>query len=666
MSRAPSRRTIAHLPQTSETWQIAVAKLRAWTLASDGRPFRPHAVFVFDLSDGVVINTELLEPSRMPGGVADVLLKGMRKPLPGSGSPRRPALIIVSPDLVEPIVSALAQHEIEMTLQEGLPPEEFTQLIRGLEAHLRGDEVEHPGLLSVKGVTPELVGGLFAAAAEFYRAAPWVQLTNSHILAVRHPAEPKPRFVSVMGNGGVQYGLATFVNWSDVEQMFGSVDHPLEAIPKAGGHTLFFDTADIVPFDDLDAMEYYGWEVAAEDAYPIPIIYERDSARRPELIDMLWYEGALRAVPKFVRDCLKLDAHGNFGPAEASIEVDTHAGPVKIDVRYPAGALTPETHPVRDIDWADFEDDADEDEEDEIPVIDRRAMESMMAQAFGPPKSGDRKLDQAQQIMYRAWEETNPAKRIALAHKALSTSPHCADAYVLLAEEEAGTVGRALELYEQGVAAGERALGQEYFKRGAGYFWEMIETRPYMRARDGLAHTLWRLNRREEAAGHFQDMLRLNPDDNQGIRYSLLDLLLEINRHDKAAILIRRYRDEWSSVWCYTRALLEFRKSGASDRARKMLAKALEQNSHVPDYLMGKKRIPNRLPSLVGLGDENEAIDYAAKHLNHWRRTPGAVDWLAEQVKEATAAARSRPGASRQRKAARQSRGRSKTNKART
>ena len=663
MSRVPSRRTIAYLPQTSETWQIAVAKLRAWTLSPDGRPFRPHAVFVFDMNDGVVINTELLELSRMPGGVAGALLKGMRKPLPGGGSPRRPAVIVVSPDLVEPIASALAQHRLEMTIQEGLPPQEFTQIIRGLEAHLRDDEAEHPGLLTVKGVTPELVGGLYAAAAEFYRAAPWVQLTNSHVLAVRHPAEPKPRFVSVMGNGGVQYGLATFVNWSDVEQMFGSVDHPREAIPEAGGHTLFFDTADIVPFDDLDAMEQYGWEVAAEDAYPIPIIYERDSARRPELIDVLWYEGALRAIPKFVRDQLKPDARGDFGPAEASIEVDTHAGLVKIDVRYPAGELPPETYPVQDIDWADFEDEGDE--EDEIPVIDRRAMESMMAQAFGPPRSGDRKLDKAQQIMYRAWEETNPAKRIALAHKALSTSPSCADAYVLLAEEEAGTVGRALELYEQGVAAGERALGREYFRKGVDYFWEMIETRPYMRARDGLAHTLWRLNRRDEAAGHFQGMLRLNPDDNQGVRYSLLDLLLEMNRDDEAAKLIRQYRDEWSSVWCYTRALLEFRKSGASDRARKALAKALEQNAHVPDYLTGKKRIPNRLPSLVGLGDENEAIDYAAKHLNHWRRTPGAVDRLAEQVKMATAATRPQPDAPHRQKAARQSRGRPKTNKTR-
>jgi len=91
MSRVPSRRTIANLPQTSETWQIAVAKLRTWIVSADGRPTRPSAIFVFDPYEGIIIYTELVEPARIPDGVADVLLKGMRKPLPGGGSPRRPA-----------------------------------------------------------------------------------------------------------------------------------------------------------------------------------------------------------------------------------------------------------------------------------------------------------------------------------------------------------------------------------------------------------------------------------------------------------------------------------------------------------------------------------------------------------------------------------------------
>ena len=32
------------------------------------------------------------------------------------------------------------------------------------------------------------------------------------------------------------------------------------------------------------------------------------------------------------------------------------------------------------------------------------------------------------------------------------------------------------------------------------------------------------------------------------------------------------------------------------------------------------------------MGDELEAITYAADHLNHWRRIPGAVEWLQDQL----------------------------------
>ena len=101
----------------------------------------------------------------------------------------------------------------------------------------------------------------------------------------------------------------------------------------------------------------------------------------------------------------------------------------------------------------------------------------------------------AQEVMYKAWDQTSPGARVALAHKALTISPLCADAYVLLAEEEAKSVEEALEYYRKGVEAGEQALGPEGFKEYAGHFWGFLETRPYMRARAGLAATLNALGR---------------------------------------------------------------------------------------------------------------------------------------------------------------------------
>src|SRR5205823_7151517 len=102
----------------------------------------------------------------------------------------------------------------------------------------------------------------------------------------------------------------------------------------------------------------------------------------------------------------------------------------------------------------------------------------------------DTPLGQAQAFMYRAFEERDEERRVQLAKDALAICPDCADAYVLLAEH-ATSRKEALRLYEQGMAAGERALGAEAFQREVGHFWGILETRPYLRARLGLVHALW-------------------------------------------------------------------------------------------------------------------------------------------------------------------------------
>jgi hypothetical protein len=73
-----------------------------------------------------------------------------------------------------------------------------------------------------------------------------------------------------------------------------------------------------------------------------------------------------------------------------------------------------------------------------------------------------------------------------------------------------------------------------------------------------------------------------------------------------------------------------YRIEGASSKAEQALHAAIESNHHIPDYLLGRKRIPVQLPEIIGLGDENEAAAYAAAELNYWRRTTNAVQWLQE------------------------------------
>jgi tetratricopeptide (TPR) repeat protein len=96
-------------------------------------------------------------------------------------------------------------------------------------------------------------------------------------------------------------------------------------------------------------------------------------------------------------------------------------------------------------------------------------------------------------------------------------------------------------------------LGRETFEEEAGHFWGILETRPYMRARQGLAVCLWELGEREEAIEHYREILDLNPGDNQGIRHELagrlLDEEMDEEMDEELGELLERYEEDAPAFW---------------------------------------------------------------------------------------------------------------------
>ena len=266
-----------------------------------------------------------------------------------------------------------------------------------------------------------------------------------------------------------------------------------------------------------------------------------------------------------------------------------------------------------------------------VPVTpDRQAIEGFLAAITGG--SDDDALSKAQEVMYEAWERTTSRSRIALARKALTISPLCSDAYNLLADE-AKTPEEARDLYIRGVEAGQLALGPEGFEEFDGHFWGFLETRPYMRARHGLAMTLLQLGEADAALEHFRAMLKLNPNDNQGIRYLLLAGLLRRGDLAGAKALLASYADEGSANWLYTRALIAFRE-GAGDKpaTRKLLKEARSSNEHVPTILAGSEPPVLNGNGYVTMGGPDEATDYVIQFGKAWNDTPGAIAWLIDKA----------------------------------
>ncbi len=172
------------------------------------------------------------------------------------------------------------------------------------------------------------------------------------------------------------------------------------------------------------------------------------------------------------------------------------------------------------------------------------------------------------------------------------------------------------------------ALGPEGFKQYAGHFWGFLETRPYMRARAGLASTLLQLGDVDGALAHYRDMLKLNPNDNQGIRYVLAGCLLRQDNDSALKELLAAHEDG-SAFWLYTRALVAFRESGDGGEA----SRGVGQGCLVRER--ARARHPGRHQACgisedgyVTMGGPDEATYYVTECGAAWHSTPGAVAWL--------------------------------------
>ena len=84
-----------------------------------------------------------------------------------------------------------------------------------------------------------------------------------------------------------------------------------------------------------------------------------------------------------------------------------------------------------------------------------------------------------------------------------------------------------LEAVERGLSVGARFSEERYVAENTGHYWGLTETRPYMKLLNSKAMSLYFLRRLDDAIEICELILRLNPDDNMGIRGVMTILLLE-------------------------------------------------------------------------------------------------------------------------------------------
>lgn len=235
---------------------------------------------------------------------------------------------------------------------------------------------------------------------------------------------------------------------------------------------------------------------------------------------------------------------------------------------------------------------------------------------------------QAQDLADQAEDTGNPIESIGLAIRALTLNPHCVDAFVHLGRLNYGSTRDLAAHMKKAMAMGERALGgQQFFRENQGSFWRILQTRPYMRARAELAHQLTKAGRYEEAIRHYEDLLKLNPRDNQGLRFCVVGCYFLVNDLDSVRKWLRRNRGESRTLYSWT-LVLERYLAAETDKALCVLQHARRANRFAERYLTRKKRLPKVRPVTYSLADESEAIMCAECIGEAWKQHREAIAWV--------------------------------------
>ncbi|MGE3173452.1 MAG: hypothetical protein AB7O97_12575 [Planctomycetota bacterium] len=170
--------------------------------------------------------------------------------------------------------------------------------------------------------------------------------------------------------------------------------------------------------------------------------------------------------------------------------------------------------------------------------------------------------------------------------------------------------------------------------------WSILENRPALRAMARLRAACARRGDAARARELTRELLRRNPQDNQGLRSLEMESLLADGDDGEALALARRYADDFLVDIRFGHVLALFR-TGDRVAAVAALRKLASDRPKVVRYLLAERIRKPRLrdDGFVQLGGEDEAWHYRENSRRLWSSTPGAIEWLRQTLADPDAAA---------------------------
>ena len=230
---------------------------------------------------------------------------------------------------------------------------------------------------------------------------------------------------------------------------------------------------------------------------------------------------------------------------------------------------------------------------------------------------------------------------IRLARKALKLEPDNLDAEWFLIQHEEKEPESLLRRMQLALERGKNSLEEKGFfeKENIGEFWQMIETRPYMRLMNEYITALTEFGMLKTAVRESEEMMRLNAQDNLGLRFSLMHLYAMLEDAEAAENLKAKFSEHDEGPMLLALTLLYY-KLGETDKAEKTLRSLTrinkETRAFVRDVLSDKTdRIMSAVEKRGGYTpfSEEELVMALSENENAYQSAPLFFRWMAKTLK---------------------------------
>ncbi|MFZ0436303.1 MAG: hypothetical protein WAL87_10095 [Chthoniobacterales bacterium] len=267
----------------------------------------------------------------------------------------------------------------------------------------------------------------------------------------------------------------------------------------------------------------------------------------------------------------------------------------------------------------------------ELLQVGRRIAQRLRGEGFHSPGAIARGL------VATARRLRSPERKSAHLRKAIEQDAECVLARIELADADYQSArwNEARRGYQEVAEREERRWRGE-----SPEWWEDHETRPYMRALYGRAMTEWHQGRFAETAKDLEKLLKLNPRDNQGVRF-LIPLVHLLGDDDaKALKSLEEYDRNYPDDYCEPALLfgkgLALWRLGDDEPARATYRTAMLQNLYITPMLLDLPIPPADIWHPNDRSEINYAQDFMQSYAILWDRDPAATRFIFELHDELT------------------------------